>query len=112
MAMSILSPHKSWDDASSGRSQEVMGDMSPSRPMSSGMVEFDNPTPTRRKMSSRKQSSFDTITERQQRESIMILDEVCMYVCVYVCVYVWCVFGGCGVCVCMSVAAGEHHDPR
>lgn len=71
--MSILSPHKSWDEASSGRSQEI-ADMSPSRPN----IEFDNPTPTRRRTSARVSSTFDSVTTRK-RESIIILDEVCVY---------------------------------
>ncbi len=79
VAMSMLSPHKSWDGAmtSSGRSQAEghgsLMDMSPSRGTN---VEFDLPTPTRRKMSSLKGSSFDTpAAARQQRENV-ILDEV------------------------------------
>lgn len=71
--MSILSPHKSWDEASSGRSQEI-ADMSPSRTN----IEFDNPTPTRRRTSARVSSTFDSVTTRK-RESIIILDEVCVY---------------------------------
>ena len=73
VAMSVLSPHKSWDEAtSSGRSQgEGLMDMSPSR---GSNMEFDLPTPTRRK---RKPSSFDAMAAaRQQRQSVLILDEV------------------------------------
>ena len=48
--------------------------MSPTR---ANVVEFDNPTPTRRKMSSRKTGTFEVMSAaRQQRQSIMILDEV------------------------------------
>jgi hypothetical protein len=49
-------------------------DMSPSR---ASAVEFDNPTPTRRRISTRKPNTFEAMSAaRQQRESIMILDEV------------------------------------
>lgn len=50
-------------------------DLSPSRTTA---IEFDNPTPTRRRLSSRKPTSFDpvSVSVKRQRESIMILDEV------------------------------------
>ena len=63
---------KSWDDTSSGRSQEV--ELSPSRTN----VEFDNPAPLRSNSSKRRQSSFDSLrslaTERD--ETLLALDEV------------------------------------
>ena len=46
--------------------------MSPSASRSN--MEFD--TPSRRNKAGRKPSSFDTITERQQRQRSLILDEV------------------------------------
>ena len=39
-------------------------------------IEFHNPTPTRRRLSGGKQTSFDWISTKSQRESVMILDEV------------------------------------
>ncbi len=66
-AMSILSPHKSWDEDSSaggGRSQEHL-DMSPSW---MAAIEFDNPTPSRRRMSNRHPTDFDGYGAKRQRE--------------------------------------------
>ena len=48
-------------------------DLSPSRTTA---IEFDNPTPSRRRLSSRKPTNFDSISAKSQRESVMILDEV------------------------------------
>ena len=67
LPMSVLSPHKSWDDGSSSRSQEI--EQSPSHTN----VEFDNPTP----LHSRRQSSYDSLhlaTERDER--LLALEEV------------------------------------
>ena len=47
--------------------------MSPSR---TATIEFDNPTPTRRRMSGRRPTDFDAIGAKRQRASIIILDEV------------------------------------
>lgn len=63
----VLSPHKSWDDASSGRSQD---DHPPS--VSRMNVGFDNPTPLR-SISGQKES-FESIHEREER--LMALNEV------------------------------------
>ena len=71
--MNILSPHKSWDEASLGMSQEIT-DISPSR---NNIAEFDGHAPSsRRRLSGRKPTNFDTISAKQQQETIMILDEV------------------------------------
>ena len=48
-------------------------DMSPSRTTA---IEFDNPTPSRRRMSSRKPTSFDVVTVKRRGENAMTLDEV------------------------------------
>ena len=63
----VLSPHKSWDDASSGRSQD---EHPPS--VSRMNVGFDNPTPLR-SISGQKES-FESIHEREER--LMALNEV------------------------------------
>ena len=67
--MSMLSPHKSWDDASSGRSQDDLL-ASPSVPRLNGG--FDNPTPLR-SMSGRREI-FESLHEREER--LMALNEV------------------------------------
>ena len=68
----VLSPHKSWDDTSSGRSQDDIL-TSPSVPQLNGG--FDNPTP-RRSLTGRK-DSFDTFQERDER--LLALNEVSCY---------------------------------
>lgn len=62
-----MTVHKSWDDASSGRSQ---GDDAPSASMMN--VGFDNPTPMR-SISGRRES-FESLHERDER--LMALNEV------------------------------------
>ena len=64
--MTVLSPHKSWDDASSGRSQ----DDSPS--ILRMNVGFDNPAPMR--SISGQRESFESLHEREER--LMALNEV------------------------------------
>lgn len=64
--MTVMSPHKSWDDASSVRSQ----DDPPSIVRMN--VGFDNPTPLR-SVSGRKES-FESLQEREER--LMALNEV------------------------------------
>ena len=63
----VLSPHKSWDDASSGRSQD-----DPPSGLARMDVGFDNPTSLRPK------ESYDSLRERDER--LMALNEVCVYV--------------------------------
>ena len=72
--MSILSPHKSWDDTTSIRSQEV--EMSPSRMN----FEFDNPTPLRSLSSTatRRQSGLRPVTSETE-ERLLALGEVCVH---------------------------------
>ena len=75
--VNMLSPHKSWDEASL-RSPEVMiADMSPS-PRTS-VLEFDHPTPHRRSLTtSRRQNNFDSPLRVDQREdnNIVALEKV------------------------------------
>ena len=70
----MLSPHKSWDDASI-RNQDTMTDMSPSR---TSVLELDHPTPLRRSLTtSRRQSNFDSPLRVDQREErMMALEKV------------------------------------
>ena len=72
--MSILTPHKSWDDTSSIRSQEV--EMSPSRMN----FEFDNPTPLRSlsTTATRRQSGLRPVTSETE-ERLLALGEVCVF---------------------------------
>ena len=73
--INMLSPHKSWDEASL-RSPEIMiADMSPSR---TSVLELNHPTPHRRSLTaSRRQSNFDSPLRMEQREDkIVALEKV------------------------------------
>lgn len=73
--VNMLSPHKSWDDASV-RNQDTIVDMSPSR---TSVLELDHPTPLRRSLTtSRRQNNFDSPLRMDQREEkLMALEKVC-----------------------------------
>lgn len=74
--INMLSPHKSWDEASL-RSPEVMiADVSPSSRTS--VLELDHPTPHRRSLTtSRRQKNFDSPLRVEQREDkIVALEKV------------------------------------
>ena len=72
--VSMLSPHKSWDEASL-RSPEI-GDMSPSRMNS--LLELDRPTPTRRSLTatSRRQNFDSPLRVEQREDKIVALEKV------------------------------------
>lgn len=73
----MLSPHKSWDEASLRSPGEVMiADMSPSSRTS--VLELDHPTPHRRTLTaSRRQNNFDSPLRVEQREDkIVALEKV------------------------------------
>ena len=72
---SLLSPHKSWDEASL-RNAEV-SDMSPSRMNS--LLELDHPTPNRRSLTatgSRRQNFDSPLRVEQREDKIVALEKV------------------------------------
>ena len=84
--VNMLSPHKSWDEASL-RSPEI-ADMSPSR---TNVLEFDLLTPHRRSLTtSRRQSNFDSPLRVEQREEkIVALEKVQLSYIIYMYMYMY-----------------------